>query len=66
MRIFAAVIFSNFLFQGAETVSIEEQTISKDKYPYILSRKIDAMGFLSFKYSVTHVKNVNEQLTELS
>ena len=66
MRIFAAVIFSNFLFQDAETVSFEEQIISKDKYPYIFSRKIDAMGFLSFKYSVTHVKNVNEQLTELN
>ena len=49
MQIYAAVIFSNFLFQDAETVSFEEQIISKDKYPYIFPRKIDAIVFFIFQ-----------------
>ena len=60
------VIFSNFLFQDAETVGFEEQIISKDKYPYIFSRKIDAIVFFILQTFGMHVKNVNEQLTELN
>ena len=41
----SAVIFSNFLFHDAETVGFEEQIISKDKYLFVFSRKIDAIVF---------------------